>query len=72
MAKYNLEAHQNHFGDQNSILGSQRDHCVIYAGFYVWLMTAAVACVVFLGEHVMHYIRGKIEARIARIIRDFV
>lgn len=39
---------------------------MLSAGFYVWLVTVAVACLVFIGEHVVYYIERKIEARVMR------
>lgn len=36
---------------------------MLSAGLYVWLFTVAVACLVFIGEHVVYYFGKKIEAR---------
>lgn len=42
---------------------------MLSAGFYVWLVTVALACFVFIGEHIFFFIKEKITAR---ILENFV
>jgi hypothetical protein len=76
--KFILEAHQhgiveyfyrkiyNRFGKIKEDLETETKVLTMYmlsAGFYVWLGTVGIACIVFIGEHIKFAIDMKIESK---------
>lgn len=75
LEKFLLEAHQHgiiegverkiyRFGNFNYKLESDLQVLTMYmlsAGFYIWLGTVAIACVVFVGEHIVFEVQVRLN-----------